>query len=467
MAIRSVRARLTLWYSGLLTITFVLLVGAAYWLLVYTLSQEMDASLRGVANALIEQSLQRAEASFPLDVDNIFRRFFGYSPLDRHFEMLDPLGRRDPQTPSQQSRRFPLSTQALENVSQGLPTFETYTDPGNPPVRILTAPVVRGDRVVSLVQVGMSLKRTQETQKRFLTVMLSILAVALLLAGGGGWLLIRKVLAPVEDMTRAAEQISAQALSERLEETGVGDELDQLAKTLNGMLGRLDAAFNQIRRFSANASHELQTPLTILKGELEVALRSSRSPEEYQRILRSALEEIDGIARLVEGLLLLARADAGVMRMDKRPVDLSELIEEIRGRTQVLADARDITLSSDQLDTVLVDGDYERLRMLLLNLVENAVKYTPPKGRVVLSLEKGDQEACIRITDTGIGIPHDEQDKVFQAFYRGSEARSRGEGFGLGLAIASSIAIAHGGRIEIESTPGRGTVFTVSFPIKN
>ena len=232
------------------------------------------------------------------------------------------------------------------------------------------------------------------------------------------------------------------------------------------MLARLDAAFSQIRRFSADASHELQTPLTILKGELEVALRSLRSPEEYRHILRSALEEIDRIARLVEGLLLLARADAGVMRMDKRSVDLSELVEEIRGRTQVLAAARDITLSSGQLDTVFIDGDYERLRMLLQNLVENAVKYTPPKGRVVLSLAKENQEACIRITDTGIGIPHDEKDKIFQPFYRGSEARSHGEGVGLGLAIASSIAVAHGGRIEFESTPGQGTVFTVSFPLE-
>jgi heavy metal sensor kinase len=297
--------------------------------------------------------------------------------------------------------------------------------------------------------------------------MLSILAVALFLAGGGGWLLIRKVLAPVEDMTRTAEQISAQALSERLEETDTEDELDQLAKTLNGMLARLDAAFSQIRRFSADASHELQTPLTILKGELEVALRSSRSPEEYRRILRSALEEIDGIARLVEGLLLLARADAGVMVMDKKPVDLSELLKEIRGRTQVLADARDITLLSGELAPVFLDGDYERLRMLLLNLVENAVKYTPPKGRVTLSLEKKDQEGFIRITDTGIGISREEQDKIFQPFFRGTEARSHGKGVGLGLAIASSIAVAHGGRIGMDSTPSQGTTFTFSFPIKN
>jgi heavy metal sensor kinase len=450
-----------------LTIIFILLVGAAYWLLVYTLSQEMDASLRRVADALIEQSLKRTEASFPMDVDDIFRRFFGYSPLDRHFEMLDPLGHRRSQTPSEQSRTFPLSTQALENLSQGLHTYETYTNPENPPVRVLTAPVIRGDRVVSLVQVGMSLKQTHETQRRFLTVMLSILAVALLLAGGGGWLLIRKVLAPVEDMTRAAEQISAQALSERLEETDTGDELDQLAKTLNHMLARLDAAFSQIRRFSADASHELQTPLTILKGELEVALRSSRSPEEYRRILRSALEEIDGIARLVEGLLLLARADAGVMVMDKKPVNLSELLEEIRSRTQVLADAGDITLVSGESAPVFLDGDYERLRMLLLNLVENAVKYTPAKGRVILSLEKKDQEGFIRITDTGIGIPQEEQDKIFQPFFRGTEARSHGKGVGLGLAIASSIAAAHGGRIGMESTPGQGTAFTFSFPIKN
>ena len=317
-----------------------------------------------------------------------------------------------------------------------------------------------------MVQVGMSLKNMHETRRSFLIITLVTLPIALLLAGGGGWLLARRALKPVDNMTEAADRISAEALSDRLEETGAGDELDHLAKTLNSMLSRLDSAFSQIRRFSADASHELQTPLTILKGELEVALRSERTPEEYRRILNSALEEIDRIAHLVEGLLLLSRADAGVLRMDRKPVDLSQLVKDIHDRAKILADTRGVILRLDQVEPASMPGDYERLGRLLLNLVENGIKYTRTGGQVALSLKKEQKEVLIKITDTGIGIPPDEQAQIFQPFYRTNEARAQGQGgVGLGLSIAGSIAEAHGGRIEVESTPGQRTVFTVFLPI--
>jgi heavy metal sensor kinase len=251
-----------------------------------------------------------------------------------------------------------------------------------------------------------------------------------------------------------------------VDETGAGDELDRLAQTLNAMLVRLDAAFQEMRQFTADASHELQTPLTILKGEVEVALRSPRSPEEYQRILKSALEEIDRIARLVEGLLLLARADAGVLRMDRRPLDLAQLIAEVYGQTCVLAEARSLNFRLGPVEPISVQGDYAHLRRLLLNLVDNAVKYTPADGHVTISLQSSGGWASIRVEDTGMGIPPEDQERIFQRFYRSAEARSLGEGgAGLGLCIARSIAEAHGGRIEVKSTPGGGSTFTVLLPI--
>jgi heavy metal sensor kinase len=241
-----------------------------------------------------------------------------------------------------------------------------------------------------------------------------------------------------------------------------------LAKTLNEMLGRLDTAFSQIRQFSADASHELQTPLTILKGEQEVALRSPRNAEEYQRTLKSALEEIDRIAHLVEGLLLLARADAGVLRMDRQPVDLAQLIEEIYGQTKVLADNQTITLRLEHVEPVTIQGDYDRLRRLLLNLVDNGIKYTRPGGRVTLSVQRDGGRASLQVSDTGIGLSGEEQDRIFQRFYRGAEARTHGQsGAGLGLCIARSIAEAHGGRIEVESTTGQGSTFTVLLPLNS
>jgi heavy metal sensor kinase len=268
-------------------------------------------------------------------------------------------------------------------------------------------------------------------------------------------------------MTEAARRISAEHLDERLETSGSGDELDRLAATLNDMLSRLDTAFRQIRQFSADASHELQTPLTILKGEIEVALRSARSPREYQRVLASALEESDRIAHLVEALLLLSRADAGVLRMDRQPVDLAEVVIEVVEHARVLAEAQGVTLASKPVTPLTIPGDRAHLRRLLLNLVDNGLKYTPAGGRVTLSLHREREWAALQITDTGIGLAAEEQERVFERFYRAHEVVSQGkEGSGLGLCIARSIAAAHGGRIEVQSAVGCGSTFTVFLPLQ-
>jgi len=282
---------------------------------------------------------------------------------------------------------------------------------------------------------------------------------------GSAGLLIQR-LAPGARVVSAFKTISAEHLDRQVQGSGAGDELDRLAQTLNKMLGRLNVAFQEVRQFSADASHELQTPLTVLKGEIEVGLRSPRRPEEYQAILRSALEETDRIARLVEGLLLLSRSDAGVLRMDRRPVKLKDLIEEVIQEFQPLAGSHSVKLRIGPMEPAQIQGDPDHLRRLLLNLLDNGIKYTRPGGSVEISLRRDEKFAILQVSDTGMGIAKEDQEKVFRRFYRTAAARAQGEiGSGLGLAIARSIVEAHGGRIQVESAVGKGSHFTIFLPL--
>ncbi len=459
---RSIGTRLTLWYSGLLVITLVVVVAGAFWFLSFNLDRDIDRALDGIARVMAERD--RASASrFSTEFDSLLRRHFGFSPLDRYFEMLDPSGRR--YQPGPAGQRLLLSEEAARNAAQGTLTFETITGTRSHPLRLLTYPVLERGRVVNIIQVGMSLEQTEAVKTRFLAVMLGVLPIGVLLAGGGGWLLARRALKPVDDITQAADRISGRHLTERLRVTGSGDELDRLARTLNRMLERLDSAFDQIRRFSADASHELQTPLTVMRGELELALRTSRSADEYRRTLESALEEVGRLSRLTEGLMLLARADAGALRLNRQEIDLDQLCQDLVADLAQLGESEGVDLRIDSDRPLKIQGDASQLRRLLTNLVQNGIKYTPRGGRVSLAWRTEGDQVAVEIHDTGIGLSRDESKRIFDRFYRASAGRSEhGGGAGLGLNIASSIATAHGGSIGLDSKPGKGSIFTVRLP---
>jgi two-component system, OmpR family, sensor kinase len=467
MRIRSIGAKLAIWYTGLLCLTFLLVGSVSYGLLAYSLSQDIDYALNGVAEVMVQQAQEGGGNYFQSDIDELFRRFFGFSPLDRQIDIFTPRGQLERQQRMRShSLDIPMSSKALQAASQGASTFETVEVAEAYPLRVLTMPVIESGRVVHLVRVSLSLENMYKTRQRFLLIMGGVLPLALLLSGGGGWLLARRALRPVDKMTRIAQKISGEQVNTRLQVTGSGDELDRLAKTLNDMLDRLDDAIHQMRRFSADASHELQTPLTILKGEMEVALRHQRTPEEYQQVLVSGLEEIGRINHLVEGLLLLARADAGVLQLDLQQVDLKELSQEVFGNMQLIAEAHAVELVDDMQEAIYVHGDREHLRRLVLNLVDNGIKYTPAGGRVRISLGGDKNWATLSIADTGIGLTADQQQEIFGRFHRTSEARLRdGKGVGLGLNIALSIAEAHGGKITVASSPASGgSTFSFSLP---
>lgn len=463
--LRSIGARLTLWYILILTLTLVVLGSITYGLMVYSQSRDMDYALRGIADVLVENTVARNKRYFPAEIDALFRKFFGFSPLERQVDIFDSLGRLERGNPSF-SADLPLSQESKERAARGLLTYETLTTPEGYPARVLTAPVMVAGRVVNLVRVSMSLENTYATRRKFLLILAAVFPLSLLFAATGGWLLARRALAPVDQMTTTVQKITGENTSRRLHETDNGDELDRLAKTINAMLCRLDTVIGEMRTFSADASHELQTPLTILRGEMEVALLKPRTDEEYRQVLRSGLEEIERINHLVAGLLLLARADSGVLILDRSPIDLVQLVTKVCLQLANLARKKEIELVGLSGEAHYVMGDSDHLHRLLVNLVENAIKYTPDGGRVFLSLEIIKKDLVLHITDNGIGIDKILQQKIFERFYRIDLARGgKTAGVGLGLSIARSIALAHNGRISLVSSPHKGSTFSLYLPL--
>jgi signal transduction histidine kinase len=280
----------------------------------------------------------------------------------------------------------------------------------------------------------------------------------------GGWWLMRKAMAPVAALTQAAARIHERNLHEQLQRSGNGDELDQLTEVFNAMTARLDNSFNRIREFTLHASHELKTPLTVMHGELETSLSDGALTDRES--LLSQLDEVQRLTKIVDGLSLLTKADAGQITLKHEPVRLDELVRDSHADAQILAQTSGVHVSLGQCEEISVPGDRHRLRQLLLNLTDNAIKYNKPLGSVAVDLRRKDQFAELKISNTGAGIPPNLQARVFDRFFRGDSAHGNEvEGCGLGLSIAQWIVTAHGGTIEITSQPETLTTFTVRLPM--
>ena len=464
MANTSIRVRLTIWYGSVLVFIMILFAGALYVVMSRALQEHVDRSLEEAAVAA-SRSLEEHRFGPFLLLDDLTHSFPRLALIDKFFHIFGPQGQITLQSANISTRNIPLSQRARDSAVQGQGTFETIRFQDEIPIRLLSYPIRHGNTLVNIVRVGTSLRPGETMLSRLVFVLLigSPLAVAVSMLGG--WFLAGRALRPVDAMTLAAQRITGGDLTQRIHTTST-DEIGRLASTFNDMIAKLEASIRQTRQFSADASHELRTPLTIIKGEAELALRKPRSPDFYLNVLESNLEEIDRMSRIVEELLFLSRADLGEVTMASEPVQLDALVQEIHSQAMVLGQERYVETTMELVEPAQVLGDEWRLRELILNVVDNAVKYSPPRGTVQLSLTTTRDMALVLVQDHGIGIASDEQHSIFDRFYRTDAARAHAQkGTGLGLAICKWIVEAHHGTMKVESVFGQGSRFTISLPL--
>jgi heavy metal sensor kinase len=313
------------------------------------------------------------------------------------------------------------------------------------------------------VILGLPLTESEQTVASFNTRLAAGSALFLAAAVLGGLFLTRQALQPVADSIAAARRLNPADLTARLPRTEAGDELDLLAVTVNDLLDRVVRNHEQVVQFTADASHELRGPLSAMQAAIEVTLQQPRSNSDYQDLLATMGEQCHRLADLVNDLLLLAKADAGQIELQRAPVDLADLVAEVVETYRPLAEEQDVSLETPASDRLVCLGDRMRLLQLTMNLVDNAVKFTPRGGKVCIKLAARDAAACLTVEDTGIGIAADHLSRIFERFYQVDESRSA-DGTGLGLSICRWVATAHGGTIEAASEPGRGTSFRVMIP---
>ena len=361
-----------------------------------------------------------------------------------------------------------LRQHALAPPATGVLTRALYRDEQlGRSLRFVTQSIEANGRVFT-VQMGVPIDQVNHMLVLFRGYLLSFAPLLLLAAATGGFWLSRKALSPVDAITRTARNINAANLSDRLEKLTTGDELQRLSDTLNEMLGRIEHAFIRVTQFTADASHELRTPVSLIRTEAEIALRRSRGDAEYREALRHILLEAERTSGLLEELLSLARADSGRETLRIAPVDLSAMVGEVTEQWRELMAARNLTFTCGIAGhEITVLGDRNALQRLLTVLLDNAAKYTPAPGSIEIFLGSRGSSAFIRVSDSGIGIAREDQAKIFERFYRVDKARNRDlRGAGIGLAIGQWIVQQHKGSITVQSSPGEGSTFLVDLPLQ-
>lgn len=466
MNTRSIRFRLTAWYAGLLLVAALAFAIYNHQRLKDYLTEELVESLSSRAHKISDTLV----AGIPrTGEDYVVSEVKGrYAPElnDRFIRVLKPDSSILYVSGIPNDQSFSPADVPVHMEPGDKQTVHEEIVKGGAKLFVVSNPVlVEGKRYV--VECGASEAVLQGVLKRSIVTLAIGLPIFVGIAVLGGSLLVKWALAPVQRMMGAAQEITLHHLDKRLPPVRTGDEIEKLSNALNQMIGRLHASFQMSSRFTADASHELRTPLTIMRGELETLLLDKKLTPEVAEVLGSLFEETERLTRIVEGLLALSRLDAGEGQMKRMRLDLSALAATTAEQMCLLAVEKKIRLSCETNGCVEIDGDESKLKQVLVNLIDNAIKYTPEGGIVVLSVKTSGGRARVQVADSGTGIPQASLPFVFDRFYRADEVRSREvEGTGLGLSIVQSICAAHGGAIYAENRNGEGgAIFTVELPL--
>jgi len=458
--IHSIKFRFTIWYLLVLAVLLIALSAGVYFYLSRSLYRNLDDSLELRSTQLqsipaILESISQGEFQEELGEIVMLYLYTGNQLVE-----VSPRG-----------ISIPLSHEFISQAIAGTSSFTTIQTAEGERLRLLAVPInisipgpPPGIQPAALV-IARSTKQIDQALAGLVRTLIIAVPLALALAAGGGIFLARRALKPVDKITQTAREIGESDLSQRIN-VNTKDELGRLAATLNEMIGRLEKAFQHQKQFTSDASHELRTPLAIIEAESTLALQKERPPSDYRQSLEIVSREAKQMSSLIDQLLTLARADAGKEQWNFTEVDLGKLMTDLSIDVEVLCQEKGLSFQLGQPQDLVVKGDEARLRELFMNLLDNAIRYTPTPGTVSLSLHREEQMAVVAITDTGIGIPAEDIPFIFERFYRVGKSRSRAEGgSGLGLAICRHIAEAHGGKIEVESQVGVGSTFSVWLPL--